>query len=213
MNRKYLIVMTGDDHRAAGLELATAQRGLVEFENITRAARGTPSRIHTNVRRIHKALVRIRIGMQEVEARTLPGCGRSDSHYWLAAVTIKPATAARTHSVLLTIDQHIPAARALGPAQPAVLRFLDIIGDRKHLQVRILDWALRIDYWIQYLRCQMEDLQDATLRGADFYVNCWLGHFNYFDGDEHGGQAGAPPARSRRHLAGESDCANPAVKK
>ena len=211
MNRKYLSIMTGADHRAAVIELATAHRGVVEFESIIRTARGTPSRLHTNVKRIHKELESIRIGMQEVEARTLPGSGRTGS-CWLAAVTVKPATAARRHSIVLTIDQHIRAARALGPAYLAVLRFLRIIGRRRHLSVRILDWAIRINHLIQYVRNQMEDLQFATLRGDDRFADCWLGHFNHFDGDEDGGQAGAPPARSR-HLAGESDCGNPAVKK
>ena len=212
MNRKYLSVMTGEDHRAAALELATVQRGVVEFENIIRDARGTLSRIHTNVKRIRKAMARIRIGMQEVEARTMPGYCRSDSFYWLAAVTVKPATAARRYYILLPIDQHIAAAQALGPAHLAVLRFLRIIGRRRHLSVRILDWAIRINHLIQYLRNQMEDLQFATLRGDDLFVNCWLGHLNYFDGDDPGGQAGAQPARSR-HLAGGSDCAISAVKK
>ena len=72
MNRRHYTIMTIDDHRAAAREWATVHRSVAEFENITSMARGAPGRLHTNVKRIHKALERILIGMRDVEARTLP---------------------------------------------------------------------------------------------------------------------------------------------
>lgn len=181
MNRRHYTIMTIDDHRAAAREWATVHRSLTEFENITSAARGAPGRLHTNVQRIHKALDRIQTGMREVEARTLPsdaGCG---SH-WLAVVTVEPVTAVRRPSLVLTIDDHIAAARALGPSQPAVRRFLDIISLRRHLPVRIMDDAIRVLHLTQFLRCQMETLQFDSLRGRGIpWVNCWLGSNNWVD--------------------------------
>lgn len=186
MNRRHYTIMTIDDHRAAARELATAHRSVAEFENITSSARGVPDRLHTNVKRIHKALERILIGMREVEARTLPSDAGFGSH-WLAAVTVKPVTAARRPSLVLTIDDHIAAARALGPSQPAVRRFVDIISLRRHLPVRIMDDAIRIDHLVQIVRCEMEDVQFYTLRGRGIpRVNCWLGQFNFFEGEEEG---------------------------
>lgn len=182
MNRRQLTIMTIDDHRAAAREWAAVHRSVAEFENITRTARGAPDRLHTNVKRIHKALEMILIGMRDVEARTLPGdagCGPE----WLATVPVLPATPARGPSRVLTIDDHITCARLLGPSQPAINRFLDITSLRRHLPVRIMDDAIRIDQLVQIVRCEMEDVQFYTLRGRGVaWVNCWLGWNNYFDG-------------------------------
>ena len=186
MNRTYLTIMTINDHRAAVCELATVRRCVDEFESISRSGRGVPGRLHTNVKRIHKALERIQTEMREVEARTLPGDAQSDS-CWQAADAAKPPTATQCPTKVLTLDDHIAAARALGPSQPAVLRFLDIISKRRHLPVRIMDFAIRIDHLIQILRCEMEDVQFYTMRGRGIpWVNCWLGQFNYFEGEEEG---------------------------
>ena len=92
MNRTYLTIMTINDHRAAVCELATVRRCVDEFESISRSGRGVPGRLHTNVKRIHKALERIQTEMREVEARTLPGDAQSDS-CWQAADAAKPPTA------------------------------------------------------------------------------------------------------------------------
>ncbi|MGB9609402.1 MAG: hypothetical protein ACPL7M_00400 [Bryobacteraceae bacterium] len=157
---------------------------MTEFENITRTARGAPGRLHANVKRIHKALERILMGMREVEARTLPSDAGS---HWLAVVTVEPVTAVRRPYLVLTIDGHIAAARALGPSQPAVRRFLDIIRLHQHLPVRIMDDAIRVLHLIQFLRCQMEDFQFYSLRGRGIpWVNCWLGSNNYVDGGDAG---------------------------
>lgn len=182
MNRRHLTIMTIDDHRAAAREWAAVHRSVAAFDKITRIARGAPDRLHTNVKRIHKALERILIGMREVEARPLPSdAGRGSE--WLAAVPVQPATPAREPSRVLTIDDHITCARLLGPSQPAIHRFLDITSLRRHLPVRILDDAIRIDHLVQVVRCEMEDVQFYTLRGLGVaWVNCWLGRNNYFDG-------------------------------
>jgi hypothetical protein len=84
----------------------------------------------------------------------------------------------------MTLDEHAAAARALGQAQRAVQRFLGIVSDRRHLPVRILDMALRIEHLIHAIRCGMDDLQFLTLRGEQRNVTCWLGQFNYFDDGE-----------------------------
>ena len=187
MSRNRYTIMTIHDHRAAECEWATVHRSVTEFENFIRSARGTPSRLHTNVRRIHKALEMIRIEMQEVVARTLPCNARSDS-YWQAPKAVHPAAKALPASAL-TVGDHIAAARALGPSESAVHRFIAIISNRRHLPVRILDFAIRIDHLVQIVRCEMEDLQFYTLRGRGVpWVNCWLGPFNYFD-DEGGRDA------------------------
>lgn len=94
--------------------------------------------------------------------------------------------AVRHATTVLTLDQHITAARALGAAKLAILRFLKIVSDRRHLPVRILDCGLRVEHLIHAVRCTMDDVQYATLRGQDRLVDCWLGHFNWFDGDEAG---------------------------
>jgi len=186
MNRRHYTIMTIDDHRAAAREWATVHRSVAEFENITSTARGTPCRLHTNVTRIHRALERILTGMREVAAHTLPGGARVDS-CWRLPDTVKPATATRRPSRVLMIDDHIAAARALGPSQPAVHRFVDIISNRRHLPVRLMDFAIRIDHLVQIVRCEMEDVQFYTLRGRGIpWVNCWLGPFNYFEGEEEG---------------------------
>jgi hypothetical protein len=52
-----------------------------------------------------------------------------------------------------------------------------------------MDDAIRVLHLVQFLRCQMEDLQFHSLRGRGIpWVNCWLGSFNYFDG----GAVGSP---------------------
>jgi hypothetical protein len=187
MNRRHYTIMTIDDHRAAAREWATAHRSVAEFENISRTVRGAPGRLHTNVKRIDEALERIRTEMREVLLRTLPAEAHKDS-CWRAADTAKAATAALQRATRVwTLDDHIAAARALGPSQPAVRRFAGIISNRRHLPVRIMDDAIRVLHLIQFVRCQMEDVQFYTLRGRGIpWVNCWLGRFNYFDGDETG---------------------------
>jgi hypothetical protein len=182
MSRNRYTIMTIQDHRAAEREWAKVHRSVTEFQNFIRSARGTPSRLHTNVRRIHKAMETIRTGMLEVVARTLPGNARSDS-CWQEPETLPPAATPRP-ARSLTIGDHIAAARALGPSESAVHRFIAIISNRRHLPVRILDFAIRIDHLIQIVRCEMEDVQFYTLRGRGItWVNCWLGPSNYFDDD------------------------------
>ncbi|MBE0660333.1 MAG: hypothetical protein IH602_21750 [Bryobacteraceae bacterium] len=161
MSRRHLTIMTIDDHRAAAREWTAVHRSVAEFDNITRSALGVPDRLHTNVKRIHKAIERILVGMREVEARTLPSdAGRGSE--WLAAIPVQPATPARGPFRLLTIDDHITCARLLGPSQPAIHRFLDITSLRRYLPVRILDDAIRIDHLVQVVRCEMEDVQFYT---------------------------------------------------
>jgi hypothetical protein len=124
--------------------------------------------------------------MRDVEARTLPSDAGFGSH-WLAAVTVQPVTAVRRPCLVLAIDDHIAAARALSPSQPAVRRFLDIISLRRHLPVRIMDDAIRVDHLVQIVRCEMEDVQFYTLRGRGIpWVNYWLGPNNYVDGGDAG---------------------------
>src|SRR3974377_2088248 len=128
MSRNRYTIMTIHDHRAAECGWATVHRSVTEFEIFIRSARGTPSRLHTNVRRIHKALEMIRIEMQEVVARTLPCNARSDS-YWQAPKAVQPAAKAPLASAL-TVGDHIAAARALRPSHAAAHRVLALITTR-----------------------------------------------------------------------------------
>jgi hypothetical protein len=185
VNRRYLTIMTIDDHRTAACEWATVHRCVDELENIIRSGRRVPDTLHTNVKRIHRDLGRIRREMQEVQACTLPGDHEGDD-CWQEIKTVNPAAVAWRSTAVLTLEDHITAARALGPSQPAIHRFLDIISNRRHLPVRILDWAIRIIHLIQIVRCEMEDVQFTTIRGRDRWVNYWLGSSNCFDGNEGG---------------------------
>ena len=192
MNRRHYTVMTIDDHRAAAREWSTVHRSVAEFENaifITlkdgrragRSAAAVCRRIPSTVKRIHKALDRIQVGMGALQFRTLPGDAES-AGCWLQAATLESASVPQATG-MSAVDQHITAARALGPAQPAVRRFLDIIQLRRHLPVRIMDDAIRVLHLVQFLRCQMEDLQFYSLTGRGIpWVNCWFGSFNHLDG-------------------------------
>jgi hypothetical protein len=91
----------------------------------------------------------------------------------------------------MTLDDHAAAARELGQAQRAVIRFLGIVSGRRHVPVRILDLGLQIERRIHAIRCAMDDLQSMTLRGEERNVTCWLGRFNHFDGGT-GGDPGEP---------------------
>ena len=198
MNRRHYTGMTIDDHRAAAREWDTVHRAVAEFENAIfktlkdgrragRSAAGVCRRIPGTVKRIHKGLDKIRAGMGALQYRTLPGDAES-AGCWMEAVTLESAAIVPQATGAWAVDQHITAARALGPAQPAVRRFLDIIRLRRHLAVRIMDDAIRVLHQFQFLRCQMEDLQFYSLTGRGIpWVNCWLGSFNYFDGDAVGG--------------------------
>lgn len=185
MTARQYTSMTLDDHRAAAREWSTVHRSVAEFENITRFGRQLPGDVHANVKRIRVDLDRIRCDMQEAQNRTSPGTNPADDFWQEFISTEAPATVRRATTVL-TLDQHIAAARALGTVKPAILRFLGIVSDRRHLPVRVLDFGLRIERRIHAIRCAMDDVQYATLRGEDRRVDCWLGHFNYYDGDEAG---------------------------
>jgi hypothetical protein len=133
------------------------------------------------LQRIRKALDRIQIEMQAVQACTLPGDERSE-YGRKPAVTVTPTVARRRPTEVVTLADHIAAARALGPAEPAIQRFLEIINRRRHLPVRIMDDALRVLHLIQIVRIEMDDLQFYTLsvRGAP-RVKCWHGQPYHFD--------------------------------
>jgi hypothetical protein len=185
MNRRHLTIMTFDDHSAAAREWATVHRCVAEFDNIIRFGCRVPERLRANVKRILRDLDGIRREMHELQARTRIG----DSHAhdsWQEIISTEAPAAVTRATTVLPLDQHITAARALGAAKLAILRFMKITGDRRHLPVRILDFGLRIEHEIHAVQCVMDDVQHATLRGRDRLVDCWLGHFNYFDGDEAG---------------------------
>ena len=193
MNRRHYTVMTIDDHSAAAREWNTVHRSVAEFENAIfktlkdgrragRSAAVVCRRIPGTVKRIHQALDRIQAGMGALQFRTLSGDAESVG-CWVEGATLESAAIVPQAAGVWAVDQHITAARALGPAQPAVRRFLDIIRLRRHLPVRIMDDAIRVLHLVQFLRCQMEDLQFYSLTGRGIaWVNCWLGSFNYFDG-------------------------------
>ncbi len=186
-------VMTVDDHRAAASDLATVHRAVDEFErdhsktfevglHLEPPAAETSNRVRRNLQRLRKALDRIQIGMQAVQACTLPGdYGRSE-YNWKAAETLTPAVARRHPAEVVTLDDHIAAALALGPAEPAIDHFLEIINRRRYLSVRIMDDAIRVLHLIQIVRLEMNDLQFYTLsvRGTP-RVNCWHGQPYHFD--------------------------------
>jgi hypothetical protein len=197
MNRRHYTIMTIDDHRAAAREWAIVHRSVAEFGNAIfeilkdRRRAGQPSkalcgRIPRTLKRIHTALDKIQIGMRELQIRTLPDVAESVA-CWLENAALEPAAIVQEVTGVLELDRHITAAKALGPAQPAVRRFLNIISLRRHLPVRMMDDALRVLHLIQFLRCQMEDLQFYSLRGRGIpWVNCWLGRNNYVDGGKVG---------------------------
>ena len=191
MNRRHYTVMTIDDHCAAAREWSTVHRSVAEFENAIfktlkdgrragRSAADVCRRIPGTVKRIHQALERIQAGMGALQFRTLSGDAESVG-CWMEGATLASA-AIVPQTTGGAVDQHITAARALGPAQPALRRLLDTIRLRRHLPVRIMDDAIRVLHLVQFLRCQMEDLQFYSLTGRGIpWVNCWLGSFNYFD--------------------------------
>jgi len=199
MNRRHYTIMTIDDHRAAAREWATVHRSVAEFGNAIfeilkdRRRAGQPAkalcgRIPRTLKRIHTALDKIQIGMRELQIRTLPDDAESVA-CWLENAALEPAAIVQEVTGVLELDRHITAAKALGPAQPAVRRFLNIISLRRHLPVRMMDDAIRVLHLTQFLRCQMETLQFDSLRGRGIpWVNCWLGSNNYVDG----GDAGNP---------------------
>ena len=95
---------------------------------------------------------------------------------WKPAETRAPVVASRHTTEAVTIVDHIAAARALGPAEPAIDRFLEIINRRRHLPVRIMDEAIRVLHLIQIVRLEMNDLQFYTLsRRGTPRVNCGQG--------------------------------------
>jgi hypothetical protein len=151
--------MTIDDHRAAARERATVYRCVDEFENVIRFGRGVPDGLHANVKRIQRDLDRIRREMQEVQACTLSGDHEGDNCWRQIAATEAPAAVRRAITVL-TIGQHITAARALSAAKLAILRFVEIVSDRKYLPVRILDFGLRVERLIHAVRCAMDENDD-----------------------------------------------------
>lgn len=182
MNGRQYAIMTLDDHHAAAREWSIAHRSVADFEAITRFGLPLPSEVRANLKRIRMDLDKIRCGMHAMQTRTLPGHAEAD-RCWQEITSTGTSAGARRAATALSLDQHIDAARALGTAKFAVLRFLAIVSDRLHLPVRILDLGLRVEHRIHAVRCAMDDVQYATLRGPDRLVDCWLGHFNYFDGD------------------------------
>jgi hypothetical protein len=125
MSRRFMSVMTVDDHRAAASELAAVHRAVDEFEHdhskpfevgphMEPPATKTSGRVRRNLRRIRKALDRIQVAMQAVQACTLPGDERS-AYGWKPAETLTPAVARRQATEVVTLADHIAAARALGP--------------------------------------------------------------------------------------------------
>ena len=167
--------MTIDDHRAAMRELATVHRAVDEFErdhsktfevgrHLEPPAAETSKRVRLNLQRIRKVLDRVQIGMLAVHACTLPDDDRSE-YGWQPSVTLAPAVVRRHPTEVVTLDDHIAAARALGTAEPAIDRFLEIINRRRRLPVRIMDDAIRVLHLIQVVRLEMNDLQFYTLSG------------------------------------------------
>ena len=191
MSGRFMSVLTVDDHRAAASELATVHRAVDEFEHDHSKtfevgihkeppATETSGRVRRNLQRIRKALGRIQIGLQAVQACTLPD-GERPEYSCKPAETLAPA-GARRHPEVVTLDDHIAAARALGPAEPAMDRFLDIINRRRHLPVRIMDDAIRVLHLIQIVRLEMNDLQFYMLSGRGIpHVTCRQGQSDHFD--------------------------------
>jgi hypothetical protein len=123
-------VLTVDDHRAAASDLATVQCAVDEFEHdhsktfevglhMDPHATATSGRVRRNLQRIRKALDRVQIGMQAVQACTLPDDARSE-YGWKPAETLTPAIARRHPTEVVKLADHIAAARAMGPAEPAI---------------------------------------------------------------------------------------------
>ena len=136
MNRRHLTIMTIDNHRAAAREMATIHRSVAVFENaiikifedrwrVGRSARWVRDRIRRNLKRVHKSLDRIQTGMEEVQTRTLAGDEQSDS-CWRETVKAELSATVEHVTGVPELDQHVAAGRALGPAKPAMNRFLDI---------------------------------------------------------------------------------------
>jgi len=191
-------LMTVDDHCFAVRELATVHRCVDDFQHnhsktfevglhMEPPAMETSGRVRRNLQRIRKALDRVQIGMQAVQACTLPDDERSE-YGWKPAEALTSAVTRRYPTEVVTLDDHIAAARALDPAEPAIERFLDIINRRRHLPVRIMDDAIRVLHLIQIVRLEMNDLQFYTWSGRGTpRVDCRQGQSNHFDGTEQSG--------------------------
>ena len=191
MNRSHLSVMTLFDHRAAGLELIVLYGYMVRFERICQRGGWFPARVRTAIERIYGAVHRLHQEMRQVQELTRAENLRR-STCWRESEEARPTPILRQRGTAMTMDEHAAAARELGQAQRAVLRFLGIVSDRRHLPVRILDLALRIEHLIHAIRCGMDDLQFLTLRGEQRNLTCWLGQFSYFDGGQTGKDTGRP---------------------
>ena len=191
MNRKYSTIMTLEDHRAAARALKTVLVGVTQVECAAQRKQKVPGRMLTRFRRIQRAVEKIYVQMQDVQERTLRRTPDADACWLKPESPQVPACFPPKRVTVMTLAEHIAGARNLGQASRAVPRFLDLVSDRKHLPVRILDIGLQIERLIHQIRCEMDDVQYVTLPRPDGSVDCWLGHFNYFDGDEDGATAGS----------------------
>lgn len=186
--------MTHDDHRAAAREMATVHRSVVGFEivldrifrdaqaegRMDQRAKRVRGRLLCNLYRVRRRLAKIQADMREVHTRTLP----EKAACWEEVASGGAPIPQRDVTGKSALDWHVTAARLLGPSQPAIDRFLKIVSSRKHLPVRILDTALRMDDVIQFIRCEMEHLQAYTSSGRGIpWRNCWLGMNIDFEGE------------------------------
>jgi hypothetical protein len=189
MNRKHSTIMSLEDHRAAARELNVVLTGVMRVAGATQRKEMVPERVFTRLRRIRRAVDKIRIEMQAVLVRTLPNDSGTATCWREPDLSLASAPTPPKSVSVMTPAAHIAAARDMGEARRVVLRFLDLVSDRKHLPVRILDIGLRIDMFIELIRHDMHYVRYATLPRPDGTADYWVGQFNYFDGDEAGGKA------------------------
>lgn len=131
---------------------------------------------------IYSAIDKLRQEMRQVQERT-QAVDLRRGVCWGKPEEASPTPILGKRATVMTLDDHAAAARELGQAQRAVLRFLRIVSARRHVSVRILYMALAVEHRIHAIRCTMDDLQFMTLRGDERNVTCWLGRLNHFDGD------------------------------
>jgi hypothetical protein len=195
MNRKHSTIMSPEDHCAAARELNVVQVGVERLESAIQRKEKVPERVIPRLRRIRRAVDKISLEMQAVLVRTLPHDSAAAACWRKPELPPGPSPVPPKAVSVMTPAAHIAAARDMGEASRAVLCFLDLVSDRKHLPVRVLDIGLRIEMFIELIRHDMHYVRYATLPRPDGDADYWVGHFNYFDADEDGGKAGGAAIR------------------
>jgi hypothetical protein len=183
MNRKYSTIMSLENHRAAARELNIVHVGVMRFEHAAQRKEWIPARVFSRLQRIQRDIDKIHVEMQAVQVRTLPHDARAAACWQKPEWRLAPKAAPSKPVSAMPPAMHIASARILGGASRAMLRFLMLVSKRNHLPVRIMDIGLEIKMFVHLIRDDMHHVWRMTQPHVDSFPYCWVGHFNYFDGD------------------------------